>query len=350
MKKKKTGTYIPLPVVPIVLVGTKVKGHPNYATVGLVSGLNINPPIIGISLNNNHHSTLGLLENKTFSINIPSSDYVVETDYCGLFSGRDVDKSALFNTFFGELKSAPMIEEFPITCECKFTGQTINFGMDSLFVGEVVQVYVNEEYLDQNDRIDIQKVNPIYYSGLENLYRGLGKGLGNGWSIGRKLINKADSQINKSKEYKCKIVERNSKSVLCITKTVELHKIDIEIGVAIDEILRYARTRAYSPAGAPYVTYENDDGINQKIQVGIPFNCELIGEGNIKSSNIPGGKMATYLHKGPYNELQKIRSVIIKSLENENYSIRGEVYEFYKNDPRKTTPENLKTEIMIPLK
>ena len=96
MRKTKVGAFIPLPVVPTVIVGVNIAGKPNYLTVGFVSGVNIKPPIIGISLNRKHHSVKGLLENGTFSINVPTSSNLLETDYCGLVSGRSVDKSLLF--------------------------------------------------------------------------------------------------------------------------------------------------------------------------------------------------------------------------------------------------------------
>jgi len=147
-------------------------------TVGFVNGVNVNPAIVYVSLNKKHHTPKGILENKTFSINIPSADYVIETDYCGLVSGNNVDKSSIFTTFYGELETAPMIKEFPITCECRFTGQKMDFSMDVVYFGEVVQVYVNENLLDEKRKLDVLKANPIYYSGIENRYRALGDDVG----------------------------------------------------------------------------------------------------------------------------------------------------------------------------
>ncbi|MFA6504715.1 MAG: flavin reductase family protein [Treponemataceae bacterium] len=185
MEKVKTGAFIPMPVAPIVLVGANVNGKANYMTVAFVSGVNVNPAIVCVSLNKNHHTPKGIIENGTFSINVPSADYVTETDYCGLVSGRDIDKSHIFTTFFGELKTAPMIDEFPITCECRYIGRKIEFAMDVVYFGEVIQVYINEELLSENKKIDILKANPLYFSGIECRYRSLGKDIGQGWSIGK---------------------------------------------------------------------------------------------------------------------------------------------------------------------
>jgi flavin reductase (DIM6/NTAB) family NADH-FMN oxidoreductase RutF len=186
MGKIKIGSRRPIPVMPITLVGANVNGKPNYMAAAFVNGVNISPVIVYVSLNKKHHTPKGIIENKTFSINIPSADYVVETDYCGLVSGKSVDKSNIFTTFYGELETAPMIREFPITCECRYTEQTVEFSMDIVYFGEVIQVYVNEEILDENKKLDILKANPIYYSGIENRYRTLGEDKGPSWSIGKK--------------------------------------------------------------------------------------------------------------------------------------------------------------------
>jgi flavin reductase (DIM6/NTAB) family NADH-FMN oxidoreductase RutF len=188
--KVKTGTYHPLPVVPIVLVGANVNGKPNYMAVGFVNGVNIKPAIVYVSLNKKHHTPKGIIENGTFSINVPSADYVVETDYCGLVSGKSADKSRVFSTFYGELETAPMIEEFPITCECRYTGQKVEFDMDTVYFGAVVQVYINEEILGEDRKIDVLRANLVYYSGIENRYRTLGEDVGPAWRIGKQYMPK----------------------------------------------------------------------------------------------------------------------------------------------------------------
>ncbi len=185
MEKIKAGSFNPLPIVPIVLVGANVNGKPNYMAVGFVGGVNVRPAIVCVSLNKVHHTPKGILENGTFSINVPSADYVIETDYCGLVSGKTTDKSNIFTTFYGELETAPMIEEFPIVCECKYIDEKIEFAMDIAYFGEVHQVYMSEDVVAGDKKIDITKANPIIYSGIENQYRTIGENVGQGWSIGK---------------------------------------------------------------------------------------------------------------------------------------------------------------------
>jgi flavin reductase (DIM6/NTAB) family NADH-FMN oxidoreductase RutF len=136
MGKVKTGASNPMPVAPIALVGANVDGKANYMAVGFVNGVNMHPFMLYVSLNKNAHTSKGIIENGTFSVNVPSADYVVETDYCGIVSGKKVDKSGIFATYYGELETAPMIEEFRITCECRYTGQQVDFGMGIVYFDE----------------------------------------------------------------------------------------------------------------------------------------------------------------------------------------------------------------------
>ena len=77
--------FIPMPVV---LVGTQVNGKDNFMTVGWCARVNGNPPMIACGIGNNHYTPKGIAETKTFSVNIPSSDLLEKTDYCGLVSGE----------------------------------------------------------------------------------------------------------------------------------------------------------------------------------------------------------------------------------------------------------------------
>ncbi len=102
------------------IVGTLVDGRPNWLTIAHVGIMNHGTPMyLSVSLNKRHHSTRGILENKTFSINVPSREMLIVTDYVGLVSGRNTDKSGLFDTFYGELETAPMIGECPLCMELR---------------------------------------------------------------------------------------------------------------------------------------------------------------------------------------------------------------------------------------
>lgn len=157
---------------PVVLVGVNVNGKANFNAIGWVCGLEFAPPLISICSNQQHYNNIGIKENQTFSINTPTVDMVEVTDYCGIKSGRRVDKSEIFDVFYGELKTAPMIKEAALNLECKLI-HTVDtkeisdtkMGHD-IFIGEVVQAYAEEKYL-LNGVPDVEKIKPLYYQTQE---------------------------------------------------------------------------------------------------------------------------------------------------------------------------------------
>ncbi len=187
--KIRPGSYL-FPT-PTVLIGANVNGKANFNAIGWVSGLEFGPPLISISSNQQHHNNVGIKENQTFSVNTPSADMVEITDYCGIQSGKREDKSEIFDVFYGELKTAPMIKEAPLNLECKVihtvdTSEIANAknGHD-IFIGEVVQAYSEEKYLT-NGTPDIEKIQPLVLSGSRGKYRyyKIGEELGTAWNIG----------------------------------------------------------------------------------------------------------------------------------------------------------------------
>ena len=90
--------------MPTTLVGANVNGKPNYITIAHV-GIMALGAYISLSMNKQHYTNAGIKENGTFSVNIPSVELVKKTDYCGLVSGKDVDKAELFQSFYGKLET-----------------------------------------------------------------------------------------------------------------------------------------------------------------------------------------------------------------------------------------------------
>jgi flavin reductase (DIM6/NTAB) family NADH-FMN oxidoreductase RutF len=167
----------------VVVVGTHVKGKPNYTPVAH-TGLLGNK--ISIFLEKSNYAYQGVKENNTFSVNIPSSDQLVLVDYCGLVSGREVDKGALFTTFYGELDTAPMIEECPINTECKVESIVEFETWGDGFVGEVVATYCNDSVLTEG-KVDLRKVDPYFISARDLYYYGLGERIAKD-KVGRELM------------------------------------------------------------------------------------------------------------------------------------------------------------------
>lgn len=188
-KKAKFGKVPLIFPIPIILAGALVHGKPNFETLGDVGIMGIKPPIVYISSGIDHYTNIGILEHKTFSINFPSTSLLTKTDYCGVVSGHKVDKSQLFDTFFGELETAPMIEECPVNLECKVIKE-FSILHRQIFIGDVVQAYVNKDLIiESNGRkqiSDMTKLDPIIYA-LDNRYYNIGKPIGIGYKESKKL-------------------------------------------------------------------------------------------------------------------------------------------------------------------
>jgi flavin reductase (DIM6/NTAB) family NADH-FMN oxidoreductase RutF len=174
--------------MPMTLIGTQDEERANFAPIAWVNRANFKPPIIVAAINKNHHTAHLIEKNKEFSINIPSQDLVIKTDYCGLATGSQVDKAKLFEIFHGELKNAPMIKECPINMECKLM-QIVKLPLNNLFIAEIVSAYSEDRFLTDG-RPDIQKIKPFTLTMPDNRYWSIGDNLGKAWSIGRDLRDK----------------------------------------------------------------------------------------------------------------------------------------------------------------
>jgi flavin reductase (DIM6/NTAB) family NADH-FMN oxidoreductase RutF len=173
-------------VTPAVIAGALVKGKPNYVTLGNYGGITPRPPTIMISVNKAHFTNAGIKEQGYFSINIPSKELAQKTDYIGLVSGKDMDKSGIFTNFYGTVNKAPMIQECPVNILCKLV-QTVDLPTQEVFIGEIVETYVAKDCM-VGDKPDIKKINPLLLS--SGFYWMLGDKAGAAFSDGKALIKK----------------------------------------------------------------------------------------------------------------------------------------------------------------
>ena len=169
---------------PVTLLGTMVEGNPNFMALGWISRANANPPLVAIGVGKVHHTPKGIMENKTFSINYPNADMVEVADYCGLVSGKNVDKSGIFEIFTGILDSVPMISQCPLCMECRLV-ETMELATNYLFIGEIVASYAEEDCLTEG-KPDIKKINPLLLTMPDNSYWTVGDYVGKAWGAGKK--------------------------------------------------------------------------------------------------------------------------------------------------------------------
>lgn len=198
----KPGTFIyPIPVV-MVSSGTMEKS--NIITVAWTGILNTNPAMCYISMRPERHSYNIIKESGEFVINLTTQQLAYATDWCGVKSGKNVDKfkEMKLTKEEGKFVKAPLIKESPISIECKVK-EIIPLGSHDMFMAEVLSIDVDEKYIDEKGAFDISKCDLIAYA--NGGYYPLGDKIGKfGYSVQkRKTTNKSKFiklQINNYKK------------------------------------------------------------------------------------------------------------------------------------------------------
>ena len=184
--KTKLGPVNSLYPLPVTLVGATVGGRPNFITIAHVGIMD--PGSVSLGMHKSHYTNAGIRDNRTFSVCLPQQDLVRETDYCGMASGRNHDKAALFSVFYGDLETAPMIRECPLCMECRLV-QTVDFPKHDIFIGEVVQTHCDEACLTDGVP-DFAKIRPMLFTMGDKGYWRLGERFADAWRAGQEIKNK----------------------------------------------------------------------------------------------------------------------------------------------------------------
>lgn len=166
MTKQKQSLQILLGPVPSALIACGRDNEQNIITLAWVGVVNSAPPMISAAIRANRHSYGIIKENGEFTVNIPSADQVKIADLCGTLSGADIDKFVRFNLtpVKGLLNKAPMIEECPISMECRVKN-ALELGSHTVFIGQVISTYVAEGILDEAGKIDFKHCSLLGFCG-----------------------------------------------------------------------------------------------------------------------------------------------------------------------------------------
>ena len=169
---------------PVVVVGTFVKGKPTYNTLGDYGILCAYPLHIYIASVTTHYTNIGIRENGTFSVNIPHSNDLIKADYVGTVSGHKQDKSKVYEYELGDLENVPLISEYPASLECKVLHSQI-IGQNEVFMAKVHTIYLSEEAIQDEGRVDFGYLNPptLFANGC---YYAMGDQIGKSYEIGKK--------------------------------------------------------------------------------------------------------------------------------------------------------------------
>lgn len=173
--------------VPAVMVSCKSPGErPNIITVAWAGTVCSSPAMLSISVRKERYSYDILKETGEFVVNLVNKELTFATDYCGVKSGRDVDKFKEMGLTAQESQyvSAPGIAESPVNLECRVT-QVIPLGSHDLFLAEILGVTIDERYLDEKGTFHLNDAGLVAYS--HGTYFELGKKLGTfGYSVKKK--------------------------------------------------------------------------------------------------------------------------------------------------------------------
>ena len=170
--------------LPVVLISTRGNdGKDNLFTVAWTGTVCSDPAMLSISVRPSRYSYQAIKDTGVFAVNLTTESLTFATDFCGVRSGRDIDKWSECSLTKEEAKDIPvsLVKESPVNIECKVS-DSMNLGSHVMFIAKVLSVHADSQYMDESGRFSFEKASPIVYSHGE--YYGLGKDLGKfGFSV-----------------------------------------------------------------------------------------------------------------------------------------------------------------------
>ncbi len=188
--KQSLGAKTLLFPTPVLMVGTyDQSGKPNLMNAAWGGICCSDPPCVTVSVRKSRHTYDGIVEHKAFTVGIANEATMTEADYVGIASGRDANKFAVagLTPVRSELVDAPYAEEFPVVLECRLL-HTLELGIHTQFIGEIIDVKADKELLSEDGVPDILKVQPLVYDTAHRGYHAVGPLIGKAFSVGRKLL------------------------------------------------------------------------------------------------------------------------------------------------------------------
>ncbi|HME42455.1 MAG TPA: flavin reductase family protein [Syntrophorhabdales bacterium] len=187
--KQSVGAKILVGATTVWVVGTYDKeGRPNLMTAAWGGVCCSDPPCIGVSLRKATYSYGSIKARNAFTVSVPSTNYVKETDYVGIASGKNTDKWQIagLTPVRSDIVDAPYVKEFPLVLECRLL-HAIELGLHTRFIGEILDVKAEESVLTKDGALDIEGIDPFFYIPGNRTYYAIGRSLGKAHSIGAGL-------------------------------------------------------------------------------------------------------------------------------------------------------------------
>lgn len=173
VSRKPNTTFFP---VSPVLVSCSHLGRDNLITIAWAGIINSEPPMVNISVRAERYSYNLIKASGEFVINFATAKQAREVDYCGIYSGQEIDKfqATGFTKAKGKIVKVPLVAECPVNLEC-IVKQVIPLGSHDMFLAEIVNINADEKVIDKHNLIDIDIVSPLAYA------------TPNYWTLGEKL-------------------------------------------------------------------------------------------------------------------------------------------------------------------
>ena len=187
--KKSIGAKALIVPTPVWVVGTYDRDDkPNVMTAAWGGICCSKPPCVGIGVQKIRYTYNNIIERKAFTVCVPAVQHVKETDYFGIASGKNTEKFSTsgLQAIKSDVVDAPYVKEFPLALECKLI-HTIELGLHTLFIGEVLDVKADESILGEKGLPDMNKFKPFTYNPEIRTYYAVGEYLGKAFSIGKEI-------------------------------------------------------------------------------------------------------------------------------------------------------------------
>ncbi|MDX9972480.1 MAG: flavin reductase family protein [FCB group bacterium] len=172
---------------PVMVVGSySAEGLPNVMTASWGGICCSDPPCLAVSIREARMTHGNIVRNRAFTVSLPSSSQAAEADYIGMVSGRDENKFEKLGltAVLGDHVEAPYVGEFPMVIECRLL-HTFELGAHTQFVGQIVDVKVDDSVLTEEREIDLARLRPILYAPGVSTYYEVGEALGRAYNLGK---------------------------------------------------------------------------------------------------------------------------------------------------------------------
>jgi flavin reductase (DIM6/NTAB) family NADH-FMN oxidoreductase RutF len=188
--KKKIGAKSMIFPMPALLVGTYGEdGTPNAMAAAWTAICCHKPPCAGVAIRQSRLTFENLTRKKAFTLNVPKTSQAAEVDYLGIVSGKKEPKklaAAGMKTVKADKVDAPILVDCPVNLECRLVEQTA-LGSHTWFVGEILEVHVDEDVFGNGDAIDVSSLDPLVYITSVSEYYSLGNPVAKAYNVGKKF-------------------------------------------------------------------------------------------------------------------------------------------------------------------